>query len=383
MTMASLTIARVRGIPVRLSIWFLLVLPLFAWLMARAYFTPEGAAAPDAWGWLWGALLAIGLFGSVLLHEFAHSFAAMKEGIAVRSITLLPIGGVSAFEDIPSDPKAEFKITIVGPLTNFVLGLPLLVLVLFDLVPEILPQFDAFVAAFAYVNVAIGLFNLLLPAFPMDGGRILRSLLATRMGRVRATRYASVVGRGIAVLMGIFGLLTFGTGGWLLLLIAFFIFTGATEEERATRITETLGRFSIRDIMTKEVDALREDETVEQAFQRMLTTKHTSLPIVARDEPSRVIGLVSLDQMRQVPDAERWDTPVARIGTTEFETLAPDAAATDASKVLARSGGVALVVTTDGRLVGIVTPTDIVRVAEIAEAEAAGRRGRGAAGRPG
>lgn len=377
--MTSLTIARVRGIPVRLSFWFLLVLPLFAWLMARAYFTEEGAT-PDTWGWVWGAALAVGLFASVLLHEFAHSFAALKEGITVRSITLLPIGGVSAFEELPTDPKAEFKITVVGPLTNFVLGIPLLVLVLLDLVPEILPRFDAFIAAFAYVNVAVGLFNLLVPAFPMDGGRILRSLLATRMGRVQATRYASMVGRGLAVLMGIFGLLTFGTGGWLLLLIAFFIFTGATEEERATRITETLARFRIRDIMTRGVDTLAEDETIERAFGRMLETKHTALPIVAREDPRRVLGVATLERMREVPDDRRWDTPVRDIATSEYATLRADAAATDASKLLSRAPGPAMVLDDAGHLQGIVTPTDIIRIAQIAEAEATGRRKRGAAG---
>lgn len=380
----ALTIARVRGIPVRLHVSFLLVLPLFAYLMARAYFAPgdEPTAWPDTWGWIWGALLALGLFGSVLLHEFAHSFMALRLGIAVRSITLLPIGGVSAFEEIPREPSKEFKITVVGPLTNFVLGVPLMVLAIFDLVPEVLPRFDEFVAAFAYVNVAIGAFNLLLPAFPMDGGRILRSMLARRMGRVRATRYASLVGRGIAVLMGIFGFLTFATGGWLLLLIAFFIFAGATEEERATRITETLSRFRVRDIMTEHVDTLRADATVEAAFERMLATKHVALPLVRNDDASRVVGVVTLEMLRAVPDDRRWDTPVHEVAAKEYPTLRLDDEATAAGKVMARSDAPALVLDDDGQLRGIVTRSDVVRVAQIAEAEA-GERGRRGAARPG
>lgn len=361
----SVTVLTVKGIPVRLHLTFLLVLPLFAYLMARAYFTPPQQAWPDNAAWVWGTLLAVGLFASVLLHEFAHSFMAMHEGVHVRHITLLPIGGVSAFDEIPREPGKELRITLVGPLTNFVIGLPLLAIVLTGLVPEVAPGLRRFLLSLAGVNLALGVFNLFLPAFPMDGGRILRAALATRMPRARATRIASVVGQGLALLMGAFGLLTLGNGGWLMLLIAVFIFTGARAEEGATRVTEALDHYRVRDLMTPDVDVVPPTLSVEEALERMVRTKHLVLPVM--DDEGRIHGVAHVEELRQVPDTSRHMTTIATLVRPEYDTAAPDEPASELGRLLTRGASPVLVLR-KGALVGIVTASDVARFTHLVTA---------------
>jgi Zn-dependent protease len=360
----SLTVARVKGIPVRLHLTFLLILPLFAYLMAQAYFSRPGEA-PDAVGWMWGALLAVGLFASVLAHEFAHSLMALREGVGVRHITLLPIGGVSAFESIPREPGKELRITLVGPLTNFVIGAPLLALFYVGVVPAGVPHLAVFVLALGALNVAIGAFNLLVPAFPMDGGRILRAALAMRMDRVKATRVASLVGQGLALLMAGFGFLSFGTGGWLLVVIAFFVFMGARSEEGATRLTEALEPYRVMDLMTRDVEVVDPDATVDATLERMLATRHLSLPVV--DAEGRVRGLADVAGLQEVPEALRRTTRVETIARARFPTAAPGDPATELGGTLMRER-LPVLVMRDDRLVGIVTPTDLARFTQLVAA---------------
>lgn len=363
-----LTLLRVRGIPLRLHWTFLLALPLFAYLMARAYFTPEAGAVPDAGAWMWGALLAVGLFGSVLLHELSHSLMALRSGIPVRGITLLPIGGVSSFERMPEDPRTELKITVVGPLTNLALALPLAALSY--VLPAGAGALRTFLGAFAIVNLALGLFNLLLPAFPMDGGRILRALLARRMDRLRATRIAAGVGRAIAFAMGVFGLFV---GAWILVLVAVFVYLGAGQEEQATLVGDALADLRVGDVMTRDVDSVASGASVDAAFQRMLATKHLVLPVVDEGRP---VGLVDLETLRGVSPPERMALRVGDVLRPGFESLPPEAEAVQAQQVLARTALPALLVVRGAELVGVVTPTDLVRVAAIRSALRQGGGGR-------
>lgn len=368
--MASITVARVRGIPIRLHATFLLLLPVFAYLMAIAYFRPAPGVAPDNFGWMWGALLAIGLFGSVLVHELAHSLMALREGVKVRSITLLPIGGVSGFEEIPKDAGKEFRITIVGPLTNFVIGVPLLLVAM--PMPPLLPQLPEFLFRLGALNLLIGAFNLFIPAFPMDGGRILRSALSRRMPRAKATRIASLTGQGIAVLFGLLGFLTFGAGGWLLLLIAVFVFMGARGEENATRLTEALEPFQVVDLMTREVETVPPRASVEEALDQMLAGKRLVLPV--RNENGGVLGVVDLAALEAVPRDERPAQTVGELTRVEFDRALPQDPATDLGRLLTGGGGPVLVFDAVDRLVGIVTRTDVARFTQIATAS--GRSGR-------
>lgn len=353
----ALTVARVRGIPIRIHWTLVLALPLFAWLMANAYF-----GGTTATGWLWGAALAAGLFLSVTIHELAHSLVALRRGVPIREIILLPIGGASIIEEPSRDPRVEFAIAIVGPLASLGLGALLLAAALLlripIAVPSTLPAPAAFLLSAAFLNIMLGLFNLLVPAFPMDGGRVLRAALATRVGMLRATQLAAALGRGTAVLMGLAGLLI---GNILLILVAFFVWSGAKTEEQAVVVTTALDGYTLDDIMTREPATIPADATVAQALDIMLETKHLALPVTHDGRP---VALLTAEQISRVAAAERPTVSVSAIAAPGVKTHEPREPAPDALQDVVTAGLVAVVDAT-GRLLGIVTPTDIARTVQL------------------
>jgi Zn-dependent protease len=364
---STLQVARVRGIPIRLHLTFLLVLPFFAYVMAESYFSDGQGGVPDALGLAWGAALAVVLFACVTLHELSHSLLAQRYGIRVRSITLLPIGGVSQMEELPREPGRELRVAAVGPVTNFVLAAPLLAWLWFGHVPDLAPRFRDFVQAAAYTNVALGAFNLLLPAFPMDGGRVLRSLLARRMEFARATKYAAGVGRALALAMGLLGFLTLGGGGIWLLLIAFFIYMGASEEERVVQVQATLGQLRVRDLMTAQPVVLGPDMTLEDAFRVMVQTKHVGFPVL--DPGGRVEGFLGLAELGKVERAMYPLTAVRLVMRLDAPSVSPDALATDALRQMGSAQEEHLLVLEHGGLAGLLTKTDVTRVVRILAVE--------------
>jgi Zn-dependent protease len=221
----SLKVASISGIEVRIHLTFLLFL---AWIWV-SYYRVAGLA-----GAVQGVLFVLALFACVLLHEFGHAFAARGFGIATPDITLLPIGGVARLSRIPDEPWQEFVVAIAGPLVNVVIAGALIFVVHRSAELQQLEYLEnprvELLSRLASVNVMLVLFNLI-PAFPMDGGRILRALLAMTMPYARATQIAAWIGQGLAVVFGIYGLF----GNPLLIFIAFFIFAGAQQEARMAR----------------------------------------------------------------------------------------------------------------------------------------------------
>lgn len=226
----GVTVLRIRGIPIKLDITLLVFLPYVAFtaasqfsLIASSLGIPREALhlPPLAWG----AILAVGLFVAILAHELAHSLVALKNGIKVRSITLMMLGGVSQIES--EDPAHEAWMAFAGPLMSF--GIALGSYAVYRLLPAP-AEVGVALLAFAITNAILGVFNLL-PAFPMDGGRVLRGLLSGRLGRDRATRIATGIGKVMAVILGLVALVSFNP---ILVLIAAFIYMGASaEQERA------------------------------------------------------------------------------------------------------------------------------------------------------
>ncbi|MFW5895987.1 MAG: site-2 protease family protein, partial [archaeon] len=216
--MASFQIGRLFGIPIKLDVTFLLVLPLFAWVIGSQVgfwveilgILPNGVAeAPLTEGntpWILGSAAAIGLFVGVLLHELGHSLVAMHYGFEIDSIKLWLLGGVAQFTEMPENWKQEFSVAIAGPAVSVALGV--LSYVAFLATPMELPTVRFVVGYLALMNVALAGFNML-PGFPMDGGRVLRALLARNRTHVRATQIAATVGKGFAILLGFIGLLAF------------------------------------------------------------------------------------------------------------------------------------------------------------------------------
>ncbi len=221
----SLKVASISGIEVRIHLTFLLFM---AWIWV-SYYRVAGLA-----GAVQGVLFVLALFACVLLHEFGHAFAARGFGIATPDITLLPIGGVARLSRIPDEPWQEFVVAIAGPLVNVVIAGALIFVVHRSAELQQLEYLEnprvELLSRLASVNVMLVLFNLI-PAFPMDGGRILRALLAMTMPYARATQIAAWIGQGLAVVFGIYGLF----GNPLLIFIAFFIFAGAQQEARMAR----------------------------------------------------------------------------------------------------------------------------------------------------
>jgi Zn-dependent protease len=221
----SFKVASVAGIEVRIHLTFLLFL---AWIWF-SYYQVAGLG-----GAMQGVLFILSLFACVLLHEFGHAFAARGFGIATPDITLLPIGGVARLTRIPDKPWQELVVAIAGPLVNVVIAAALIFVVHRSAELEQLQYLESprveLLSKLASVNVMLVLFNLI-PAFPMDGGRILRALLAMAMPYAQATQIAAWIGQGLAIVFGIFGLF----GNPLLIFIAFFIFAGAQQEAAIAR----------------------------------------------------------------------------------------------------------------------------------------------------
>jgi Zn-dependent protease/predicted transcriptional regulator len=357
----ALGLGRAFGIPLRVHWTLLLVLPFFAYVMAANFFSDPGTT-PDPAALVWGAGLAIVLFASVTIHEFAHSLVAKRTGVGVEAITLLPIGGISHMEEIPRDPRKEFRISIVGPLTNFILAVPLFLAAQFLPPPAGVPHLVDFLRGAWILNLTLGVFNLFFPAFPMDGGRIFRSILARRMNYVKATGIAAGVGRFLAFALGLLGFLALPGGIWLLL-IAFFLYTGAGEEERMVTITSALGELRVRDVMTPDPVLLPPDATVEEAVDLMLRTKHVGFPVL--DGDGQPLGVFGLSELGTVERAAQANVRVRDVARRQAATIPPDVPAADALRLLGRAGEEHLLVVEDGRLVGLLSRTDLSRVVTV------------------
>jgi Zn-dependent protease len=298
----SFTLFRVRGVPLRVHWSLLLILPYiavvfsgyFARVASVADVSPERIHVPPLF---WGALLAIGLFASIALHELAHTMVAIRNGGKVRDITLMLIGGVSSIERMPRSWKLEATMAAAGPLASFAIAAVLLAIN--ALIPHTAadPRMGLFYLANA--NLVLGVFNLL-PAFPMDGGRVLRGLLESRLGHTRATRIAASVGRGFAILIGILGL---WSGNYLLLLVALFVYSGARAEEDSELVHDTLRGLRIADVMGPPPPAVRLDAPLDEIPARMQQAGRVELLVV--DDQAHAIGLVRARDLASVPARER------------------------------------------------------------------------------
>ncbi len=356
----SFKIFEVWGIPIKLHISFLLILPIFAFVFATteyffAYLLNESSLL--AYGL--GTLLAISFFLCILLHELGHSYVALKSGINISSITLMIFGGVSSMDDPKEDPETELKLALAGPAVSIVIGLVLISLTyVFDFgIPffgnvESIPAI--MVGWLGYINFVLAGFNLI-PAFPMDGGRVLRSLLARRMPYIDATEKAAGVGKAFALGLGLLGLLTFSAGGFWFILIASFIYIGANEEEKATKISGALAGVKVRDLMTEDVVFVEENISLEELVDLIKKRKHMGYPVVRDNE---LIGIVTFDDVSSISEEERKNKKVGDVMTRDVISVSPDRDAYDALKELSKNNIGRLPVVEADELVGILSRSD-------------------------
>src|SRR6059036_3822202 len=340
----SLPIFRVAGIQLRIHITFLL---LIAWL-AFGYYAQGGSAVA-----LSRVIFVLLLFLCVVLHEFGQAF-----GINTPDITLLPIGGVARLERMPEEPVQELIIAVAGPLVNVVIALGLFVAGGFQaLLNPSNVEGGGLVAQLLTINIMLVLFNLL-PAFPMDGGRVLRALLATRMSYARATQVAATVGQGFAFVFGFLGL--FGPNPFLLF-IALFVYIGASQEAALAQMKDVSRRFPVSSAMVREFRSLSEDATLQEAVDALLATSQHDFPVV--DDSGNVAGLLTRqdliaalrknDPALRVGDVMRRDIPTVTTGT-RFE---------DAFRIMQECNCPAVpVLDRMKRLVGLLTPENVTEL---------------------
>ncbi|MGM0446631.1 MAG: CBS domain-containing protein [Methanobacteriota archaeon] len=365
--MRGIKVGSAFGIPIRLNWTFLIVLPLFAYLIggqvgeiAEVMNEVAGlgidatAVAAGNTPWILGLSAAVGLFVGVLLHEFGHSLVAMRYGYEIESITLWLLGGLASFAEFPEDWKHEFWIAIAGPLVSVAVGVACYGVVLVGTGGS-----DALLFVFGYLallNVVLAGFNML-PAFPMDGGRVLRALLARNQPHAQATQRAAAVGKVFAFLMGIIGLFTFQL---LLIVLAFFIYIAASGEAQQTTLKAAFEGVTVTDIMTprEELHTVTEDTSVADLMGRMFEERHTGYPVLDGEE---LVGMVTLEDARSVREVERDAYRVDDVMATDLVAADPDADALTALQTMQEHGvGRLPVVDADGELVGLISRSDLM-----------------------
>lgn len=358
---SSIKIGSIMGIPIRLHITFLLILPFIAYAFAVSLPPLGFSNIRDVWlRYGLGSVAAVLLFACVLIHEVAHSYVARKNGIRISDITLFLFGGVSSMEEIPRNPHVEMRMALAGPLTSIVLGI--MFGLLYYILPSLRPEAGTMLFLLTYLNLMLGIFNIL-PGFPMDGGRVLRAFLAMRMPYIKATRYAVGVGKLFAYMLGIFGLFLGFSGIWLII-IAFFIYIAAGEEERSTLVSITLEGIKVKDIMTRDVVTMDGGASVAECIDTMFRLKHLGYPVV---EDGKMSGIVTLTDVSRVPIEARDKVHVREVMTRKVITVKPEDDAFTALQVLSKNRIGRLIVTEKDKIVGIISRTDLLRSLEVYE----------------
>ncbi len=357
----SWKIGEFAGIGVYIHATFLLIIVwvgLSHWLAGK---TLEATLA--------GLAFIMALFACVLLHEFGHALTAKKYGIKTRDITLLPIGGVARLERMPDDPKQELWVALAGPAVNVAIAAVLFVWLLvtngFEPLSNLSMVKGSFIERLLLVNVALVLFNLI-PAFPMDGGRVLRALLATKLEYTRATQIAAGIGQGMAFLFGLVGLFS----NPFLLFIAFFVWIGAAQEASMTQMKYALGGIPVSRAMLTDFQTLSPHDSLARAVELILHGSQQDFPVV---EDHRVVGVLTRANLLMALARQSLASPVSTVMQHDFQTVEfGDMLETTLAR-LQNCGCRTMPVLRNGQLVGLVTMDNIGEFLMIQTALSGGR----------
>jgi Zn-dependent protease len=317
----SFKIASVWGIPVELHITFILLM---------------GAVAVISYPTFYLFILILFLFVFVVLHEMAHTFVARHYNIKVRKIVLYPIGGVSEIEEIPENPSIEWRLAIAGPLTSLLIGVVLVVLN--QLVTVVAPRTPigtslttagSLILDLGVLNLLLGGFNLI-PAFPMDGGRVFRAILAERIKFTDATKYAAYIGRLFGIGMVVFGIIF--PGYFLLIVVGLFVYIGASEEAEQTIVSTTLARVRVSSVMCSEVATVKPETTLSEAMEVMFRARYHDAIVVKNGV---LDGLVVWDELVKVKAEQRSQLTVEQMPIKKLFVYA-DESVLEAQKIMTR-----------------------------------------------
>jgi Zn-dependent protease/CBS domain-containing protein len=363
---SSLELLTIRGIRVGVNWSWLVIFALIVWTLATGIFPDTNAGLSDGTYVAMAIVAAVLFFASLLGHELGHAFVAQREGMEIEGITLWLFGGVAKFKGTFPSAGAEFRIAIAGPLVSLALGLAFSLVAWAAGLPE---ELDGVAAWLGYINLALLVFNLL-PALPLDGGRVLRSALWQAKGDFGwATRIAANVGRGFGYLMiaaGVFLFIFQGTfsGAWLAF-IGWFLLSAASGELRYLATRQAFGGLRVRDLMVRDPVTVRPELTLGQFMDEVVwSRRHTTYPVV---QDGRAVGLLPFRCVAEVPRGE-WDErhvaecmlPLGRV-----PVLREDEDLVEAVSKLTDDGVNRGLVLDGERLVGILSVTDVARVLEV------------------
>lgn len=358
---SSFRLVRIGGIEIGIHYSWIFIFALITWSLAQNLFPHQYPGWNPTTYWVTGIVAALLLFVSILLHELAHSFVARSQGLPVHSITLFILGGVSNLGEEPKKPRAEFAMAIVGPLTSLALAG-----IFWGL--HLATNQDTPVAAtlsyLAFINVLLAVFNLL-PAFPLDGGRVLRSIIWGSTGDlVRATNIAATVGRffGWALIaFGVFQLFTGNLlGGLWIAFIGWFLSNAAGASRREITLREHLSGTQVKEVMSPNQEAISPKTPVEEVVWNIFRKYHGRAISVCQDD--RAVGIVTITDIKELPQDKWARTPVEEIMTREpLYSVAPEDDINSAMRLLAQHDVNQVLVLRQGQCVGLLSRADIIQ----------------------
>ena len=349
----SWRIGRVFGVDLYMHATFLLLL---AWVAYEFY--SERGLVTDA---VLGIVFIMLLFAIVVLHELGHVLTARQFGVQTRDITLLPIGGVARLERMPREPYQELLVALAGPAVNVVLAILLFAILMATGGPAALTSADppelfsvkgSWLLKLFAVNVSLAVFNMA-PAFPMDGGRVLRALLAMNMNYVRATQIAATIGQFLALMLGFFGLMS---GQPLLAFIALFVWMGAAQEASMVQMQSALGGIPVQQVMITSYDTLAPTDPLEKAIDRIMAGFQQDFPVVEGD---RVVGVLTRAQLLKALAQQGRGGLVQDVMQREFPSAAPGEMLEGVLGRMRECECQSMPVTDRGRLVGLMCSDNV------------------------
>jgi len=358
---SSLRLFRIAGIDIGIHYTWILIFILLSWSLAQGFFPQRYPGWDTVTYWITGLVAALLLFGSVLVHELAHSLVAQARGMTVRSITLFIFGGVSNLEDEPEKPKTEFVMSIVGPLSSLALAG-----IFSGLLHVVGDQQSPVAATFNYlalINALLAGFNLL-PGFPLDGGRVLRAILWNRTGNlVRATNIAATVGRFMGWGFIAFGLYQVFTGNFIVgiwfAFIGWFLSSSADASRREVTLREQLSGVQVKDVMTTNAIQISPDTSVTELVSNVFRKQHgRAVPIC---DSNKVVGIVTVTDVKELPQ-EKWaGTAVKEIMTSEpLYSVTPDDDLNTALRLITKHDINQVLVLQGNECAGLVSRSDIL-----------------------
>jgi Zn-dependent protease/CBS domain-containing protein len=356
---------KLLGFQVSVDFSWIIIAVLISWSLSTGFFPFEYGDLSTHTYWIMGVIAAMGLFLSIIVHEFSHSLVARSQGMSMKGITLFIFGGVAEMQDEPPDAKAEFLMSIVGPISSLLIGLLFFAVHYAGVQNEWPTAVNGVVKYLAFINIILAVFNLL-PAFPLDGGRVLRSLLWRIKGNLSwATRISSQIGSFFGILLMGLGVyrMFYGNlfGGMWIIFIGLFLQNAARMSYQQLITRKALEGERVRRFMKDDPVIVAPSTTIEQLLEDYIYHYHFKMyPVVESD---RLVGCVNVNQVKQVPREERITKTVGDLKTqcSPENTVGPEEEAVSALSAMHRTGISRLMVVENNRLIGIITLKDMLR----------------------